>query len=325
MHRLLFIYQFPKSNVPSFERPSQRVDLLLPHKVEPFGTSTYWIVSLDSKSSPLSFIGLKVLCLYAFIGLKVLYHLHFNDFNVFCQDFNIFFTFERLQCLLSRLQCLLYISKTSMSFVKTSMSSLHFKDYQCLLSRLQCLLYISKTSMSFVKTSVSSLHFKDFNVFFTFQRLSMSFVKTSMSSLHFQRLQCLLSRIQCSLHFQRLQCLLSRLQCLLYIFKDYQSLLSCRDFNVFCFYISKTIKVFCLVETLMSSALTFQRLSKSFVLQRLQCLLPLHFKDYQSLLSYIDFNVFCLYISKTIKVFCLAETSMSSAFTFQRLSKSFAL
>ena len=89
--------------------------------------------------------------------------------------------------------------------------------------------------------------------------------------------------------------------------------------------LSKTIKVFCLVETSMSSAFTFQRLSKSFVLQRLQCLLPLHFKDYQSLLSCRDFNVFYLYISKTIKVFCLAETSMSSTFTFQRLSKSFVL
>jgi len=103
----------------------------------------------------------------------------------------------------------------------------------------------------------------------------------------------------------------------------------------------------------MSLAFTFQRLSKSFVLQGLQCLLPftfqrlsmslvktstsfLHFKDYQSLLSCRDFNVFYLYISKTIKVFCLAGTSMSSAlyisktinvfcqdfnvfFTFQRL------
>ena len=66
-----------------------------------------------------------------------------------------------------------------------------------------------------------------------------------------------------------------------------------------------------------------QRLSKSFVLQRLQCLLLLHFKGYQSLLACRDFNVFCFYISKTIKVFCLAETSMSSAFTFQRLSMSF--
>ena len=69
-------------------------------------------------------------------------------------------------------------------------------------------------------------------------------------------------------------------------FKDYQSLLFCRNFNVFCLYISKTIKVFCLTKTSMSSA---------------------------------------LYISKTIKVFYLAEASMSSAFTFQRLSKSFVL
>ena len=126
-------------------------------------------------------------------------------------------------------------------------------------------------------------------------------------------------------------------QCILPLhFKDYQNLLSCRDFNIFFLYNSKTIKVFCLKGTSMSSAFTFQRHSKSFVLQRLQCLLPLHFNDYQSLLSCRDFNVFYLYISKTItdflsctnfnvfwlcisktiKVFCLEGTSMSSSFTF---------
>jgi len=164
-----------------------------------------------------------------------------------------------------------------------------FKDYQSLLSCRDFnvfYLFISKTIKVFclAETSMSFA--------FTFQRLSKSFV------------------------LQRLQCLLPLL------FKDYQSLLSCRDFNVFYLYISKTIKVFCLVETSMSSAFTFQRLSKSFVLQRLQCLMPLQFKDYQSILSCKDFNIICLYISKTINVFFLVETSMSSAFTFQRLLKS---
>jgi len=119
-------------------------------------------------------------------------------------------------------------------------------------------------------------------------------------------------------------------------FNDYQSLLSCRNFNVFCLYISKTIKVFCLAKTSMSSAFTFQRLSKSFVLQRLQCLLPLHFKDYESLLSYKYFYVFCpLYFKdcqsllscrgfnvfrplhfKDFNVFC---QDFNIFFTFQRL------
>ena len=53
----------------------------------------------------------------------------------------------------------------------------------------------------------------------------------------------------------------------------------------------------------------FQRLSKSFVFQRLQCLLPLLFKDYHSLLSCRDNQGhLLLYFLKTIRVFCLAET-----------------
>jgi len=116
------------------------------------------------------------------------------------------------------------------------------------------------------------LHFKDFNVFFTFQRLSKSFV--------LQRLQCLLP-----LHF-----------------KDYQSLLSCRDFDDFYLYISKT---------LMSSLLCqdfnvfFQDFNVFFTLSRLQCLLS---------------RLQCLlYFSKTSK--SLVKTTMSS-FTFQKTSMS---
>ena len=100
---------------------------------------------------------------------------------------------------------------------------------------------------------------------------------------------------------------LQRLQYLLPLhFKDYQILFPCRDFNVF--YLP----------------LTFQRLSMSFIMQRIQCLPPFHFKDYKSLLSCREFNAFCLYILKTIKIFCHAGTSISSSFTIQRLSKSFA-
>jgi len=121
---------------------------------------------------PLSFIGLKVLCLYAFIGLKVLCHLHFKRLQCLhlnFEDFNVFsylrfqkntmssFTFPRLQCLQSftfskDCNVFIYISKTSMSSVIYA-----FKILQCL-----------------------HLHFKDLHVF----RL-----------LHFIRLQSLWSFI----------------------------------------------------------------------------------------------------------------------------------
>ena len=42
------MYQHPKNHVHVKcidERPSQRINLLLSHKVEPYGTSTYWLVS----------------------------------------------------------------------------------------------------------------------------------------------------------------------------------------------------------------------------------------------------------------------------------------
>ena len=105
-------------------------------------------------------------------------------------------------------------------------------------------------------------------------------------------------------------------------FKAYQSLLSFKDFNVFCLYISKTsmsfvktIKVFFTFQrlhqdyqSLLYISKTSSRLSKS----------SLHFKtirvfcqDYQSLF-YISktIRVFCqdyqslLYTSKTIRIFC---------------------
>jgi len=183
-------------------------------------------------------------CFYAFIGLKVLAFMLSQDSKSLLSKF-----------FLSSMSSSLYISKTIKVFclAETSMS---FALYISKTIKVFCL---AKTSMSFA---------------FTFQRLSKTFI--------LQRLQCLLSFI-----FQRLSK----------------------------FFVLQTVQ--CLLP------FTFQRLSKSFVLQRVQCLLPLHFKDYQSLLSCRDFNVFCLYISKTTKFFCLAETSMSFAFTIQRLSKSF--
>jgi len=103
---------FPKFNVLSFEdeRPSRRVNLLLSHKVEPLGTSTYWLVSQDSKSSLLSFIGLKVLAfifqrtqsphLLSFRGLKFLAVIFSKTIIVFCLTKTIkvihSFTFQRL-------------------------------------------------------------------------------------------------------------------------------------------------------------------------------------------------------------------------------------
>jgi len=72
------------------------------------------------------------------------------------------------------------------------------------------------------------------------------------------------------------------LKVLVFIFHRTQSPLSLcfhRTQSPLSFMLSKTIKVYCLEETSMSSAFTFQRLPKSFLLQRLQCLMPLLFKD----------------------------------------------
>ena len=141
---------------------------------------------------------------------------------------------------------------------------------------------------------------------FKFQRLSKSFVAgTSMSSsfaFETHTKSFILQRLQClqPLYFKDYQrpftCRDFIVFCPLH-FNDYQCLLSYRDFNVFSLYISKTIKFFCLAGTSMSSAFSFQWLSMSFVIQGLQCPLPLHFKVYQSLLSYKDFNVICVGLS----------------------------
>jgi len=141
-------------------------------------------------------------------------------------------------------------------------------------------------------------------LFFTFSRLSKSVVMQRQSRSSIFRL----------------------------LFKDYQSLLSCKDnHGYFLLYFSKTIRVFCCAGTIkVIYPFTFQRLSESFASEttksvgsqrRLWSSTPLHFKD---------FNVFCqdyhslLYIFKTIKVCCHAETIMVIClFTFPRLSESF--
>ncbi|KAL5137948.1 hypothetical protein HKD37_10G028225 [Glycine soja] len=205
----------------------------------------------DSKSSHLSFIGLKVLafifhrtqshlslsfirikvlCLYAFIGLKVL-----------CS-----FTFQRLQCLQSftlpkDYNVFIYISKTLMSSVIYASK------------RLQCL----------------HLHFKGFNVF-----SHLHFQKTIMSSFTFQRLQCLQSFT-----------LSKDYNIFIYIYKTSMSSIFyiLQDFYVFCLlhfirlqlllsFIGLNVLVFALLRTQrpltsMSSLFTFYRTSMSFCLQ----------------------------------------------------------
>jgi len=146
--------------------------------------SPRWYLSYDSKSLILPFIGLKVLCLYAFIALKVLYHFLFKDYH------------SLLSCNDNQGHPILYFSKTiivfclaetfkviySITFQKTTMSSIiyGFKRRQCL-----------------------HLHFEDDNVFshLLFQKETMTsftFQKMTISSViyAFKRRQCL------HLHFE---------------------------------------------------------------------------------------------------------------------------
>ncbi|KAG5059755.1 hypothetical protein JHK87_000784 [Glycine soja] len=174
--------------------------------------------------------------------------LHFKDFNVFCQDYHsllyilktsmsfvktitVFFTFQRpsesflktirvfftfpktVNVFCKDYQSLLYFSKTIKVFCLVEainvFCSLHFKDHQCLLSRLsESSLNFQRPSMFFVKT---------IKVFFTFPRLSKSVVlrRLSMSStFYFSKT----IKVFCCQDYQSL----------LYIFIDYQSLLSSR-------------------------------------------------------------------------------------------------
>ena len=212
MHRFLFIYHFPKSNLSSLGREALSSCFLIrlsPLVLVPIGLfgrtqSPRIYLSQDSKSSLLSFIGLKV--------LEFIFHKDSKSSTL---------SFIRLKVL-----CL-YLSYDSKSFIfmhsRLSTSSLHFKDYQSLLSRLSksslhfkdyqsFFSRLSKTSLYFKdyqsllsRLSTSSLHFKDFNVFFTFQRpqcllskddnvfiyISKDFIvfcqKTTMSSFTFQK------------------------------------------------------------------------------------------------------------------------------------------
>ena len=232
----------------------------------------------------------------------------------FFKTITVFFTFQRL----------------SQSFVlqKQSRSSapLLFKDYQSLLScgDYQChppLLFKGKQSLLSCRDNQGHLPLY-------FSKTLMSFDQDCHSLLCLQDCQvCWLTKttkVICSLHFKDFNV----------FFQDYHSLL----------YISKTIKVLCLVETIkVICFFKFQSLSKSIVSRLLQS--SLVFQDYQSLLSCGDYqghlplyisktirvfylaktiNVIHLYFSKTIIVFCLVETiKVIYSFTFQRLSQSF--
>jgi len=124
-------------------------------------------------------MGLKVLYLYAFIGLKVLCHLHFKDFNVFNH-----LCFQRLQCLRLHFKyfnvfCLLHLQDFNVFYF------LHFIRLQDLLSfiGLNVLVFVLLRTqrplflrfgkkknfkcLLLYRTSMSSL--------FTFYRTSMSF------------------------------------------------------------------------------------------------------------------------------------------------------
>jgi len=148
-----------------------------------------------------------------------------------------------------------------------------FKDYQslfCLMETINVIhLYFSKTIIVFCLVETIKVICA-----FTFQRLSEPFVlrrlSRSSSPLLFKDYQSLFScgDYQCHLPL---------------LFKDYHSLLSCRDNQGHLrLYFSKTIRVFFLVETIkVIYSFTFQRLSESFVLQRLSMSsAPLHFKDF---------------------------------------------
>ena len=88
------------------ERPSQRFNLLLSHKVEPLGTSTHLLVFfIGLKVLTLSFIRLKFLIFIfhrtqsplplSFIGLKVLCHLCLTE------TIKVSFAFQRQSSLLA--------------------------------------------------------------------------------------------------------------------------------------------------------------------------------------------------------------------------------
>jgi len=92
-----------------------------------------------TQSPRLSFIGLKVPYLYAFIGLKVLCHLHYKDFNFFSHlcfqkttMSSVIYAFKRLPCLQLHFKDFNVFSH--LRFQKTTISSSTFQRLQCLLS-----------------------------------------------------------------------------------------------------------------------------------------------------------------------------------------------
>ena len=144
------------------------------NNVEPLGTSTYWLVSQDSKSSLLSFLGLKV--------LTFIFHRTQSPHFLFHRTQSpLSFTFERL----------------SQSFVlqrqSRSFAPLLFKDYHSLFScgdnQGHPLFYFSKTITSFVlwrqSRSSASLLYKDYHSLLFCRdnqgHLPLYFLKTTMS------------------------------------------------------------------------------------------------------------------------------------------------
>jgi len=228
-------------------------------------------------------------------------------------------------------------------FPKSNVLSFEFKMRDTLKDSTSCFLI-----------RLSPLVLVPIGLFHRTQRpLIYAFIGLKVLTFVLQILQYLLP-----LHFQRLSrsFVLQRLQCLMPLhFKDYHILLSCRDnqghlllyfsktIRVFCLvetinvirlYFSKTIRVFCLVETIkVIYHLLFKDYQSLLSCEDYQCHPPLLFKDYHSLLScrdnqghlfifFEDFNVFCqdyhslLYILKTSMSF--VKTTMFSL-TFQRL------
>ena len=137
---------------------------------------------------------------------------------------------------------LLYISQTIRVFcLQDNQSLLAYRDYQCLLlftfQRLQCLLS---------RLSQSSLHFKNFNVFCQDYHNLLYISKTSMS---------IVKTITIFFTFERLQCLLSRISQSTLLFQDYQSLLSCRDYQFLLLFTFQRLQ--CLLSRLSQSSLLF--------------------------------------------------------------------
>jgi len=308
--------------------------------VEPFDTSTYCLLSQDSTSLPLSFIGVKVLAFIfhrtqshrfylsqdskssplSFTGLKVLTFIFYRTQS---PCFYLSWDSKSLPLSFIGLKVLTFIfhrtqSPLSLCFHRTqSTRSFTFQRLQCLQSFMlskhyNVFIYISKTSMSLViyafkRLQCLQLHFNH-----------LCFQNTRMSSLTLQRLQCLQSFTLSKDYNVFIYISKTSIYSVIYAFKRLQCLhLHFKVFNVFSHLRFQ--------KTTMSS-FTFQRLQylQSFTLskdynvfiyipknsmysviyafKRLQCL-HLHFKDF-NVLSHLCFQrLQCLYLHYKISMF----------------------